>query len=642
GYMKGIVVAQNYRGYYLYRVGNYHQAEVTLKKALQIGREYNLKSDIASICLDLGGLFRFQSKYDVAGPYYEEALQLYEELADKDGISSATYGIGAIYLGKDRFDEAVLNMKKSLAMDIERKDSASILVKYQGIGVAYRNQGDILRALDYYLKSIDLAEKLQDSIALARSHLYAAYVYEVDENYEKAMSYLQSSLLVFEELNYKYEIASVYDHIGGIYKKQGMLSEALDYYLKSQAKKEEMRVPDIQPVTLIEIGKIYAELEEYDTADSYVYRALSIAEEIENRENIANAYITLGMVRWKANQPGKARPLLQKGIEICKETEGTLYLKQAYFALYEVEKALALWQESLTTHEVYHAYYDTILNEEKSKHLSRLEVQFETKRKEQEIESLSQQATIQSLQLKSTNQSLTIMAVVLVALLLLGFIFFLYNQRRQLQLKQKSQRVEQRLLRSQMNPHFIFNAMTAVQRQIVEGNTENAEEYLTKFSKLIRQVLENSRSEYISFGEEIQMLDSYMKLHQASIKDPFTYHIEIDSKIEQEELMIPPMFAQPFIENAIEHGVKQLGENGKITVAFNVSGEMLELRVEDNGPGIVQKEQTKYKSHKSLATQITHERINLFRKQMKKDINFNIKNLDPGTQVIFNLPFRYT
>jgi len=220
---------------------------------------------------------------------------------------------------------------------------------------------------------------------------------------------------------------------------------------------------------------------------------------------------------------------------------------------------------------------------------------------------------------------------------------YLVNRQKQLSLKQKAQEVEQRLLRLQMNPHFIFNAMTAIQDFMLQKNATQAGIYLAQFSKLIRQILENSREEYISLSQEINTLENYLSLQNIRQEHPFTFEVKLDEGIDPDEIAVPPMFAQPFIENAIEHGFSHLKGEGNIQIHFTLQNEHILLQITDNGIGI--QEATKMKqaatSHRSLATQITKERIETLQRSLKKSISFTIQPLEQGTKVVFQLPYQY-
>ncbi|HAS40728.1 MAG TPA: hypothetical protein DCS93_09630 [Microscillaceae bacterium] len=198
-------------------------------------------------------------------------------------------------------------------------------------------------------------------------------------------------------------------------------------------------------------------------------------------------------------------------------------------------------------------------------------------------------------------------------------------------------------LKLQMNPHFIFNAMSAIQRYMLKNDARNASHYLTRFSKLMRAVLENSRAEYISLEQEIEMLEGYLTLQNLKHRGSFEYNISVDEHLDPEEIAIPPMFAQPFIENAVEHGIGHMPTEGKITLSFVLEGEVILLKIHDNGVGIDQGKSPREDaqvSHRSLATQITKERIALYQKSLKKNIYFEVKHLEQGTQVTFRIPYK--
>jgi len=211
--------------------------------------------------------------------------------------------------------------------------------------------------------------------------------------------------------------------------------------------------------------------------------------------------------------------------------------------------------------------------------------------------------------------------------LLEGLLFVLiivaYIKYREKKIKEKNEvlLLEQKLLRSQMNPHFIFNSLTSIQSFIFENNPIEAGSYLSKFSELIRSILYNSREEFISLDKEIKTLENYLEIQQLRYSNNFDYKIDVDPEIDMEMVAIPPMLAQPFIENSVEHGIKQIEERGFISVNFSLTDESIILTIEDNGIGIeaTQKlKDNKAREHKSLATIITKERIEILNKGKKK------------------------
>lgn len=238
-----------------------------------------------------------------------------------------------------------------------------------------------------------------------------------------------------------------------------------------------------------------------------------------------------------------------------------------------------------------------------------------------------------------------IVAMVMLALASMGAIIFfrLRAYRRKARLEKALSTAALESLKLQMNPHFIFNAMGAIQNYMITNDALNSSLYLAKFSKLMRAILSNSRQEYISLDEEIEMLENYLSLQNLRLEKGFDYEIKLDEQLETDAIAIPPMFAQPFIENAIEHGIAHLAEVGRLEIEFSWHDHTVELKITDNGIGIensLKAKSNQIQDHTSLATAITQERIALYQQSLRKSISFEVKNLRVGTQVIFRLPYQ--
>jgi sensor histidine kinase YesM len=212
---------------------------------------------------------------------------------------------------------------------------------------------------------------------------------------------------------------------------------------------------------------------------------------------------------------------------------------------------------------------------------------------------------------------------------------------------QKQLLLEQRLLRSQMNPHFIFNALASIQGFMFKKDIQKAGRYLSNFSKLIRNILENSREDNVTLENEIGTVTNYLELQKLRYGDKFDFEVEVDENLDPEEILVPPMLAQPFIENAVEHGIKYKEGQGHIKVRFGKNGENVVFEVEDDGVGRQKAKEiaiSKGKKHKSLATKITNERIQSLSKKLRRKINIAIIDLEDdeknptGTRVVFELP----
>ena len=238
-------------------------------------------------------------------------------------------------------------------------------------------------------------------------------------------------------------------------------------------------------------------------------------------------------------------------------------------------------------------------------------------------------------------------------LVILAIMAYIKYREKNIKEKNKLLLLEQKLLRSQMNPHFIFNSLTSIQSFIFENNPIEAGSYLSRFSDLIRSILYNSREEYISLEKEISTLENYLEIQQIRYNNKFDYSIDVDPEIDIEMLAIPPMLAQPFIENSVEHGIRHIEGKGIISVKYSLLDESVILVIQDNGIGIEASKKMKNKKaqeHKSLAMIITKERIDILNNKMKKksysikikdiiaDSNNSFGETIMGTKVEFVIP----
>ncbi len=209
--------------------------------------------------------------------------------------------------------------------------------------------------------------------------------------------------------------------------------------------------------------------------------------------------------------------------------------------------------------------------------------------------------------------------------------------------------LEQKALQLQMNPHFIFNSLNSIQSFILQSDTDKAINYLAKFSQLMRMTLTNSRESYIPLKEEITALRYYMDIERLRFDDKFKYEIDLDPLIDEEFLEIPPMILQPYVENAIIHGLVNSPENGIITIRFNLQGSSILCTIEDNGIGREKAEERKKEigiKRKSRGIMITKERLEILTKQHKEKFSVqiidlkNLKGEASGTRVEISIHFK--
>jgi ligand-binding sensor domain-containing protein/signal transduction histidine kinase len=214
------------------------------------------------------------------------------------------------------------------------------------------------------------------------------------------------------------------------------------------------------------------------------------------------------------------------------------------------------------------------------------------------------------------------------------------KERQQLELENHLLSLEQKALRLQMNPHFIFNVLNGI-KAMGEYDTQKRNTTINKFAKLLRATLNNSRVQHIDLAQEIETLKNYIEVEQIMAPKPFDYAIDIACDIDTEEVLIPPMLIQPFVENAIKHGIMSTNKPGKLKVTFAIVGEFLSCTIEDNGIGIHQAQQNKTNTdHQSMALRVTKERIvSISGKDTLVIEDLGDENeTQSGTRVVFQIP----
>jgi len=216
--------------------------------------------------------------------------------------------------------------------------------------------------------------------------------------------------------------------------------------------------------------------------------------------------------------------------------------------------------------------------------------------------------------------------------------------------KQKASELEMQALRAQMNPHFIFNSLNSINMFILENNKLQASEYLSKFSRLVRLILQNSQEVLIPLERELEALQLYLELESLRFEKRFDYKISVDDEVDTTILKVPPLIIQPYAENAIWHGLMHKKEKGHLEIELYQREEILFCKITDDGIGRKKAAELKSKSsltHKSMGMRITADRIQMLQQQNQKNGSISINDLvfpngNPGgTEVLIKIPLCY-
>jgi len=225
----------------------------------------------------------------------------------------------------------------------------------------------------------------------------------------------------------------------------------------------------------------------------------------------------------------------------------------------------------------------------------------------------------------------------------------LENENKHFELQKQSAELEMQALRAQMNPHFIFNCLSSINRFILKNESKVASNYLTRFSRLMRMVLNNSQKPLISLDDELEMLEIYLEMERLRFKNSFDYGITFLNTVVSDNIFIPPLLLQPFCENAIWHGLMHKKQQGRLDIQLTMQDNILNCAITDNGVGREKAEEMNTKTaekEKSMGLRITTERLALLNRDESLQTNYKIEDLKDeegnaaGTKVTLKVYFK--
>ena len=542
-----------------------------------------------------------------------------------------------------------IDLNKNLTT-IEEALALAEKIKYtKGEGVClnalsqhYIVKGDLDEGLTHALKAKSILSAINDNENLLVTNSNLARIYNVTSKYDKSIAIHLQNIEIVKDNPPSPDKAGFYFYVAKTYEQLHDYKNAETYYLQAKNISNKANFNTGVSIAQGSLGNLYSRMGEFNKAIRYLTETLKYSIENNQTSNIAAGYYSLALSHGGLGNYDLAIDYNQKAISIYEDQNNLRLLKEAYLNHSKFYEKINQFESSIKFLKMHYAATDSLFSQEKVKVIEELQTKYETEKKEVEIASLSQKATIQALEIQQKNQAIVIGLVVL----LFGsvIIYFIYRQR-SLKKQQSQIELEQRFLRSQLNPHFIFNALSAIQNFMLKNNAQSAGLYLIKFSKLMREILENSRKEFISVDSEIEMLTNYLDIHKLRLNNSFDYKIELDDNIDPDVDTIPPMFVQPFVENAIEHGIINASQDGLIKLNFTKQGEYILIHIIDNGQGISSSRSTS--SHNSLATTIIKERMALFNQSLKYRIQLILEDIKndqgeiQGTKVELKVPFSY-
>ncbi len=561
--------------------------------------------------------------------YSREAIRFAERLDYLYGLAKAHSEIAIMQWNMGELDSALVNCETAKAQFLEMGDSLRFTNQSFLYGMILSDYGRYDEALQSHYNCLKYFEK-RNSPSAINVYNSIGYVQKNLGNPEKAEEAYQKSIKLAQKYEDREQEANASSNLGDVYLEMGRIDEAMTLFKRTLKIDQELGLEWGIGFQLVNIGNAYALKEDYASALDYQLRGLEIRRKMDQKIHLGTNLMVVGNSYRKWEKPSKALPYLLEAKEILAVINADDFLKSVMYYLGLVYADLGRFEEAYKASERVRVIDDSLYNREKTQIAEELNAKYESEKRENEIKLLTTENQLKATALQNAAyQRYGLFA----GLILLGIIAWIVwrSQQRKLanerlisqknealkasEFKQSLTELELKALRAQMNPHFIFNCMNSINRLILADENEKASRNLTKFSRLIRMILAFSERKTISLKEELEMLETYIQLEAQRFKGKIAYEIKLADNLDTEEIEVPSMVLQPFIENAIWHGLMHKdSEDGKLSIFLEERGDLLHCTIEDNGVGrekaLALKNQSAV-SHQSMAIKLTRDRLSL-------------------------------
>ena len=477
-----------------------------------------------------------------------------------------------------------------------------------------------IEAIGSFNEALFLFNQDSDKKLLAKTNMLLGDSYAILSKQDTASFYINSAYKLYKEISNKRGEARTLNSLGHLSFLKGDFLTSANNVKKAIAIQLTLDDNETIAASYNNLGFILEQTEDYDQAILYYKKAILLNNEASILDS--NPIRNLGAVYLIKNDINKCISLYKEALIIEEQTEQYSIQKEIYDVLIEAsikDKKIDEVSQFISKKDSISRLLNAYENKERTKLVN-------TKYKQL----VTQENLKRELELNKKNK--IILASVLGLFLLFGLFLYQKNRNSRLELKQEKLVLEQKMLRIQMNPHFIFNTLTAIQKKVFDNEPLEQMTYISKFAKLIRQNFDFVNKEEITLAEDLDALINYIETQQFRFNNKFDYTIQIDENIDPTNVNIPPMLLQIFVENAIEHGLKPKTKEGKLVININRENEFIKFDIIDNGIGYKEKE-----TPEEHATDIFKKRLTL--RRLGEEKLFSIKSLGTnlGTKVTFLL-----
>lgn len=568
-----------------------------------------------------------------------------------DGQAYALNQLGRKYRHTSQHTRALALHRRALEIAEESENLEFRVYAQNMLGVVYKKSGAIQAALDYYQKALELAETIKTpNTGLKRSMNVSlngiGNIYKTLEQFDVAIDKFSKALALDEEMNNKFGLAVNHFNVGECQESKGELEDALNSFQTSLSYNTEINSERGKIHCTYSIAHVYTHMGKTNEAYDMLINALSRGKELGDKSIISTVEINLGWTLFKLKRFKQAKEHLNAGLQIAKDINLPIQMAEANKFLSD----LAIEQKDYKSALDYYAKSQTVSNEISSdrnlRYVNDMITRYESEKRSNELQEIQEERDIAKLQLVKNRTRLLISAIAIA--LLAGILYILYRQY-QLKNEKKLLTLEQSMLRSQMNPHFLFNSLNSIKLYIINNEQKNAVHYLNKFSKLIRKILEASSVREIALADELETVELYMNIENIRFSNEINFNTTVEEGIDPHTVKIPSLILQPFLENALWHGLssKKGEKNIFLDICKGDEEGFIDIAIIDNGIGRDAAEiikQNKVLKRTSVGIDITKERLSNFSRDYQNSFDLEIIDLfdqdgvASGTKILLHIP----
>ncbi len=638
-----------------YKEKNIDKSISFITEVLKASRSNDRKASAYKL---LGDIYSYWKQYDLAASNYKNAIQYRDDAFTKLLLGQSQFALkeydlaiktflgihrrglrmyhsillseslGDVYLAKKEYEKAKQQFETTLRIAEREKVTAKVTDLNSKLGDVEAAQGNIALANTKFQNSIDLAKQENPARSILEQDKVADY-YNQTQQFDKEIDLRKQTLEEVEKIkdsiDTKVNAKPLYEISTGVSSNFDNYGTEIDTLIK--------------PTKKLDVKRKFPNL----TLDQF--------NSIVNSQAIN---YKIGRTLVQTDKPQQAIPFLENSIkdaatnnDLVVQKDATRKLSESFASIGDYDKALAAYKSYVSLVDTLYKKRNQEIEQAKRFSLKIAENQnrIASLEKDKALSSNIMDLAIKDQQLaaeRSRSQQYVIYSLGVGILAMIVFAILLFRSNRQQ--KMNNNLLALKSMRSQMNPHFIFNALNSVNSFIAVNDERNANRYLSEFSTLMRSVLENSEEDFIPFTKELELLELYVKLEHNRFQDKFDYRIEIDDSIDLEAFSIPPMLLQPYIENAIWHGLRYKEEKGNLLIQVNaIDDNSLVVMIQDDGVGRKQSKALKTKNQlkqKSKGMSTTKQRVDILNNMYQDRITINVSDLftdESGTKVELTL-----